>query len=379
MVLEDTLSSRVQTLRWSTTLSPSTRIDLGAGALAGIGHILAEQHAGRQVLILTQAPVHKTWAQAVSKALVESGYDCKLAELPDRDDCKELAQLEHVWTHLQLNGFARADTIVAVGGGSICDLAAFAASTYLRGLKLVLVPTTLLAQVDAALGGKTAINLPAGKNLAGTFYFPDAVVIDPLTLSSLPPDEIRCGLAEVIKYGLIEQTISSQCRYQSQHALLPLLEKIDWNGFTCQHDDTLKIIDGCVRMKLAVVATDPHESRLRRALNLGHTLAHALEKASAHSLSHGQAVAVGLAFAATLSARLKHLKQDSLERITNLLQRVGLPISIPDGLDREAVRRSMSFDKKRSGAAIKFVLPVEPVGCVDLEYKLELQDLPEIL
>jgi 3-dehydroquinate synthetase len=222
--------------------------------------------------------------------------------------------------------------------------------------------------------------LPAGKNLAGAFYFPDAVVVDPLVLETLAPEEVRAGLAEVVKYGLIEKTVAAETDYRvEQGELLDALAHVRWDSPNFQAGAVPEIIASCVRMKLAVVATDPREARLRRALNLGHTLGHALEKTTGFKLSHGQAVAVGLVFAVSVAVRAGRLPEQDLDRVTGLLQLLGLPTSIPEALDRDDIVEAISFDKKCLGEAVRFVLPVESLGCVDLDYKIDLGQLRELL
>ncbi len=206
----------VITMLWNTALEVKTRVAVGAGARTKLSGILAQINAGKRVLVMCQPTTANQWLREILSAIPSEDYQVTTLEVPDGETCKTTEWLLRVWEHLQERRFDRRDTIVALGGGSVTDLAGFAASTYLRGLNLVIVPTSLLAQVDAAIGGKTGINLPAGKNLAGTFFFPKAVLADPELLSTLPKKQFTSGLAEIIKYAMIEETVAKTHRLRSR-------------------------------------------------------------------------------------------------------------------------------------------------------------------
>ncbi|MBS1997524.1 MAG: 3-dehydroquinate synthase, partial [Cyanobacteria bacterium SZAS LIN-2] len=185
----------VITMNWSTALDVKTRVAVGSGARQKLTNVLAQIGAGRRVLIVCQPSTAVHWLRDIMATLPSEDFQVTTLEVPDGENAKTSEWLLRIWEHLEARGFDRQDTIVALGGGAVMDLAGFACSTYLRGLNLVLIPTSLLAQVDAAIGGKTAINLPTGKNLAGTFFFPKAVLADQEVLSTLPPKQLTCGLA----------------------------------------------------------------------------------------------------------------------------------------------------------------------------------------
>lgn len=361
----------------NTTVPLTTRVSIGAGALESIPGILAQSNAGKRILLLTQPSVRERWSEPVLQQLIEKGYQSSLMELPDGEACKQNDVLLAVWQKLQELQLTRTDSIVAVGGGSLTDLAGFAASTYLRGIKLVLAPTTLLAQVDAAIGGKTGINLPSGKNLAGSFYFPIGVVADSFVLGTLPEREIKSGLGEIIKYAFIETTIADNTDYRrGPRSFFRVLEDILKGGNFVPEGPTIEgIVAASVKMKLAVVGKDPYEGRLRRCLNFGHTLAHALEKVTRFGLSHGEAVAIGCVFATKVAVARDVFEQEDLDRLIAMLQAAHLPVDVPADLSRDDLVAAMAFDKKKAGDNIKFVLPIKPLGSVDLDASLTLDEL----
>ncbi|MGQ0613249.1 MAG: 3-dehydroquinate synthase [Planctomycetaceae bacterium] len=247
----------------------------------------------------------------------------------------------------------RDGVVVAFGGGVALDLAGFAAACYLRGVRWIAVPTTLLAQVDAAHGGKTGVDLEAAKNLVGAFHPPEAVLVDPDYLATLPPRELRCGLAEVVKHAVI-----------GSPALLARAGR----------DDPATLVEEAARIKLALVAKDPLDRGERRLLNLGHTLGHAFERASNYTLAHGEAVAVGLRAACEIAER--HCGFAARAAVEEALDRCGLPARAPAPLP--AVRAALAQDKKRAGETLRFVLPVA-LGEVRLFEDVPLELVSEVL
>ena len=235
-----------------------------------------------------------------------------------------------------------------VGGGVIGDMAGFAAATYLRGVPFVQAPTTLLAMVDASVGGKTGVDLPQGKNLVGAFKQPAAVLMDVATFATLPGDEFRSGLAEVVKHGIIGAP--------------QLFVQLEEEGPT----SLLHLVADAVRVKVNVVEADPYEQGVRALLNLGHTFGHALELVSHFTLRHGEAVAVGTVAAANMAAALGRCDPALAARIAHLLERLGLPIQV-EGYDLDAVYAAMAHDKKRSGKTLRFVIPQALGDCVVID------------
>jgi 3-dehydroquinate synthase len=245
-------------------------------------------------------------------------------------------------------GVERGGTVVALGGGVVGDLAGFAAAVYLRGVRWVSVPTTLLAMVDASLGGKTGCDLPQGKNLVGAFHPPSLVLADPQVLQTLPEAELRNGLAETIKHGVIGETA--------------LFEKLS-QGWQALDQDLEQIVKQAMAVKVRVIQNDPYERGERAALNLGHTLGHALEQASDFSLRHGEAVAIGMLAAARLAEQMKLAPPGLAQEIEAALVRLGLPTHAPLGLRRERVLEAMQLDKKRRSGKLRAVLPVRIGTC----------------
>jgi 3-dehydroquinate synthase len=245
-------------------------------------------------------------------------------------------------------GFGRDSGIVALGGGMVGDLAGFVAATYLRGTPCLQVPTTLLAMVDASVGGKTGVDTPRGKNLIGAFHPPVAVVADPLVLRTLPEAEYRAGLAEAVKHGLIADR--NYFSWLSTEADLIAAREID---------TLTQLVHRSVEIKAAVVADDEREAGRRAILNAGHTIAHAIEHASDYALSHGEAVAIGLVVESRLAEEIGVGQSGLSARVADLLGRLGLPVKLEGGLSRERVREAMTRDKKNRGSAIRFALPAE--------------------
>ncbi|MCI5144941.1 MAG: 3-dehydroquinate synthase, partial [Candidatus Electrothrix sp. AR3] len=247
------------------------------------------------------------------------------------------------------------------------DITGFLASIYLRGIPFVQVPTTLLAQVDSSVGGKTGVDIPEGKNLVGTFYQPKAVYIDLNVLQTLPLEELRGGLAEVIKYGVIHDA-----------DFLSFLEKNREAVFNLDHQVITKIIARCCEIKAWVVEEDEREGGLRRILNFGHTIGHAVEAASNFTLIHGQAVAVGMCAAAELAVKTGCLAPEDAQTIRSLIISYGLPTDIPDNLDRKRIKKYLLNDKKTIGGRVFYVLP-EIIGQVKITDQVAEKDVDTVL
>lgn len=371
----------VITMLWNTPLEVKTRIAVGMAARQKLANTLAQFGAGRRVLVLCQPSTAIHWLRDFHSALPAEDYQVTTLEVPDGEACKTIDWLTRVWEHLQERRFDRKDTIVALGGGSVTDLAGFAASTYLRGLNLVLVPTSLLGQVDAAIGGKTGINLASGKNLAGTFFFPKAVLADQELLSTLPEKQMVSGLGEIIKYALIEETIAKNTDYErGPKGLMDVLEDAVADSFTWDDPAISGIISSCIKMKLFVVGRDPHETTgLRRCLNLGHTLGHAIETVGGYQITHGEAVSIGMAFDYKLAQQRKLVTKSDADRVITLLKAANLPTEIPKDISKDKLVAAMSHDKKREGDGIKWVLPSGKLGTVDYDLSIPISDLSKLL
>lgn len=306
--------------------------------------LLAALCEDRDVLVLSDENVA---AHHLQPLCVQIGTSPCVEQLvmPAGEQSKTMAGLERVLDTLVTGAFHRDAVLLALGGGVIGDLGGFAAACYLRGIDWIAVPTTLLAQVDAAIGGKTAINHPRGKNLIGAFHDPLAVWSDPTRLKTLPGREYRSGLGEVVKYGL-----GFDVRF------------FDWleenaEALNARHEEVLATaIETGARIKLGVVAADRTEKGRRALLNLGHTLGHALETALEHGTwLHGEAVAVGLVAAAELSARRGTLQARDVDRLRSLLVAFGLPVGIPPGVDDAALGEALALDKKIVSGTLRFI------------------------
>jgi 3-dehydroquinate synthase len=258
--------------------------------------------------------------------------------VPEGEQHKTLATVADLYTQFLAAGLDRASTVLALGGGVVGDMAGFAAATYLRGVPFVQAPTSLLAMVDASVGGKTGVDLPQGKNLVGAFKQPQLVIMDTAVLSTLPSDEFRAGLAEIVKHGIIGAP--------------RLFEQLEHEGPI----NLVQLVADAVRVKIAVVEEDPYEKGRRAVLNLGHTFGHALELVSEYTLRHGEAVAIGIVAAAHMAVELGRCAPEVAARITELIERLGLPVAAP-GYDVEAVYAAMSHDKKRAGKKLRFIIP----------------------
>lgn len=276
-----------------------------------------------------------TLASLYGEALAQRLPDAILITMPDGEAYKTLDTVARLYANFVQAGLDRGSTVIALGGGVVGDTAGFAAATYMRGVRLVQVPTSLLAMVDSSVGGKTGVDLPEGKNLVGAFKQPEAVLIDPDVLQTLPEREWRCGMAEVIKHALI-----------ADPGLLELV-------FT--RDDDAALIARAVQVKVDVVQQDPYEQNIRAHLNLGHTFGHAVEQVSGYAWLHGEAVGVGLVAAARLSQALGMLSAEDARQIEAVVARMGLPTRL-NGLDPELLYAAMATDKKWQGGHSRFVL-----------------------
>lgn len=269
--------------------------------------------------------------------------------------------VSQLWEAFLGAGLERGSSVVALGGGVVGDLAGFAAATYMRGIPWVNVPTSLLAMVDASLGGKTGVDLPQGKNLVGAFHAPRMVLVDPSALETLPRDEQRSGMAEVIKAGLIGD---------------PKLFNLSRNSLEVIKEDFEEIIRRAMAVKIQVIEADPFEEGLRAVLNLGHTVGHAVEKVSNYTIRHGEAVAIGMVAEARLSERIGLAERGLADEIADACKLIGLPVDIPENLPREDILEAMKVDKKREGAKVKFALPVK-IG--EVRPGVEVSDIEALL
>lgn len=325
----------------------SYSILIGGGLLARLGAECAQLNLGARCALIADANTARRYAPAAVKSLRAAGFDPVLLRVPAGETAKSLHVVSMCYDQLAAHRLERKSFIVALGGGVVGDLAGFVAATYLRGVPFVQVPTTLLAQVDSSVGGKVGVNLPAGKNLVGAFHQPRLVLCDLDTLKTLPLRELRAGLAEVIKYGIIDDA-----------AFFSRLER-DMAKLLRRDPETLAaIIARSCEIKAEVVSQDETETGRRALLNFGHTIGHAIEAVSGYGkFLHGEAISIGQVAAARLSSDVLSLPEAEVRRIRNLFVQAGLPVSLPlTTARRKKLLAAMRLDKKVSGGEIKFVL-----------------------
>jgi 3-dehydroquinate synthase len=320
---------------------------VGTGLLNSVGELLTPHTKSNKVLIVSDAFVKTRYMPVVLKSLKDVGLNVHTIEVPVGEESKSLTQFSRIQDSLVEHQLDRGSMLIALGGGVIGDLAGFAAAVYMRGIPYVQIPTTLQAQVDASVGGKTAVNHPKGKNLIGAFHQPKLVVIDVGTLKTLPLRDIRAGLIEVIKMGVIRDE--------------PLFELVEENLETILSLDNTALIEiisqACVN-KAEIVAKDEKESGLRMVLNYGHTFGHALEALTHYKkYRHGEAVSIGMNCAALLAVNLGMFSETDFERQSALLNRAKLPLTFPSDLPPEVICDAMYHDKKTLRGKLRLILP----------------------
>jgi shikimate kinase/3-dehydroquinate synthase len=305
-------------------------------------------------LIVTDENIAKLHAKTIAD------LNIKVITVRAGEEHKNLETVNYLWKSFLENGLDRKSTVIALGGGVIGDLTGFAASTYMRGIDWIAVPTTLLSMVDASLGGKTGFDLPEGKNLIGSFHPPKLVLADIQFLSTLPEREIISGMAEVVKHGIISD---------------PELFNLCANGLGWVKNNLEEIVKRAMAVKIKVIEEDPYEKGIRAKLNLGHTVGHAVELVSKFNLRHGEAIAIGMVAEAKYSARVGLTSQSVVEAIEGILKKLNLPTQIPDEMLREEIIKAMRIDKKKNTKSIHFALPVE-IGKIEL---VDVYDLEKVL
>ncbi len=309
------------------------------------GSLFGEHGLGKKLFLVSNQKVFSLHGAIVCDSLRSAGFEVTEIFIPDGEAHKNLHTVENIYTYLAAQRADRDATIVALGGGVTGDISGFVAATFLRGLNCVQIPTTLLSQVDSSVGGKTGVNHHRGKNLVGAFHQPRLVLIDTLTLSTLPQRDFRSGLYEILKYGLIYDA-----------GFFSLLEQ-NLSGLLAGREEGLEeVIARCCEIKAAVTSRDERETGLRRILNFGHTFGHALEVVTSYNrLTHGEAVAIGMLVATELSREVELLGQETVDRIGALIGSVG-PLPALGSIDFQELLEVMEHDKKRQEDAVQFVL-----------------------
>ena len=319
------------------------------------GEIIFSSNVGKNAVVITNTTVGPLYLAPLVKSLEDALFHVDVITIPDGEQYKTLFWMEQIYGQLLSFDLDRNSPIIALGGGVIGDMAGFAAATYLRGLPLAQIPTSLLAQVDSSVGGKTGVNLPQGKNMVGAFYQPRIVLIDPLVLRTLDSRELRSGLAEVIKYSIInDREFFSYLQGNMDKAL-----KLDQSVLP-------SVIKTCCTIKAAITSQDEREGGIRAILNFGHTIGHAIETLTHyHKYSHGEAVSMGMAAAAKLSAAWGYSAADDCRQLITLLEAAGLPARLP-ALPASDYLQAIQKDKKRAGGNIRMVL-MKSIGEVFIE------------
>ena len=328
---------------------------VGNGVLERTGELFREEQLGERCVIVGDSNTIPLYATAVAESLGNAGIKSSVITIPAGEENKTIDTVGFIWKKFMEAGIERRDTVIALGGGVTGDLTGFAASTWLRGVKWISMPTTLLAMCDSGLGGKTGADLPEGKNLIGAFHPPALVIADTLTLATLPVREMRCGLAETIKHAIIDDS--------------ELLKRLPEFKFCKTEDDTApcanlmsaewlpSFVARSMAVKIRVITEDPYEKGIRASLNLGHTIGHGIEKATNFAMQHGEAVAVGTVLEAQIAAEMQLAPEDLPDKLSRYFSSVGLPVSVPAGIDVSEVLEAITLDKKKTGGIVRFALP----------------------
>ncbi len=334
----------------------SYRIVIGSGILGKIGEQARDFGFSKRIGLVSNPVVHRLYGKAVEDSLRDAGFDVITILVPDGEEYKSLTWASSIYGELLKHRLDRASALIALGGGVIGDITGFVASTYMRGISFLQVPTTLLAQVDSSVGGKTGVNHPLGKNMIGTFYQPRLVWADIDTMKTLPRRELLAGMAEVIKYGIIRD-----------EDFFAFLEK-SWDSILdLEPSSLIHIIRRSCEIKADVVSKDERESGLRAILNYGHTIGHAVETVTGYTAYlHGEAVAIGMSIEARLSVLLNLAVNTDVERIKSLLSLYNLPYELPAGISKDSLLSAMKIDKKALAGEMRFVLP-EKIGAMRVE------------
>jgi 3-dehydroquinate synthase len=344
------------------------RIVIGNGALATVPEFVTQCAPAHRYAVISDSRVGALHGARVRDALLTAGLAADLFTFPAGEQHKTRETWAVLTDELLTTGFGRDSTIVAVGGGVVGDLAGFVAATYMRGIPLVHVPTTVVAMVDSAIGGKTGVDAPAGKNLVGSFHEPAGVLVDPEVLATLELRQMQAGLAEVLKHGAVRD--ASYFREVSE-ALPGLL------GIACAGSEKLRrIIARSIQIKVEIVGGDIREAGIRKILNFGHTLGHAVEAASGYSLLHGEAIAVGMVAEASCAERAGVSERGTGESIRRAVVAAGLPAALPGGVTPAAVLAAARADKKARKGALEYAVPrrIGEMAAADSGWTVRLPD-----
>jgi 3-dehydroquinate synthase len=345
----------------------SYEIRIGNGIADRMALLISKNHKAGRYVIITDDCVDKLHGQNFLAGLKDAGLTVDLLAFPAGEASKNIDTVLDIAGKLLKLGADRETCLIALGGGVVGDMVGFIASVFMRSIPYLQVPTTLIAQVDSSIGGKTAIDLPSGKNLLGTFYQPAAVFADLSFLETLPQKEFNNGLAEIIKYGIIEDE--------------KMFQTLEDNMVAVKQKDAalmLKLVENCCRIKKSIVEIDEREHGLRRILNFGHTLGHALEAVSKYKITHGEGVALGMIAAARLSEKMSYLDPSETQRIEALIRAAGLPVRIPNSLATDSIIPQLRMDKKKKGDIVHFVL-LKKIGMPFVNGGIEADLIGEVI
>ena len=337
------------------------------GILERIGADLAKRDIASRYVVISDDYVAKLYGPTLMATLEQAGIDAELLTFPRGEVSKNLQVFADLSSKLAQLGVDRKSGLIAFGGGVTGDLTGFLAASYMRGIPFVQIPTTLLSQVDSSVGGKTGVDIPEGKNLVGAFYQPKVVYIDTAVLTSLPVEEFLGGIAEVIKYGVIRDFEFYCYLERNLDAILALNPQV-----------IQEMVHTCCRIKAEVVAEDEREADVRRILNFGHTIGHAVEAASDFSIIHGHAVAIGMVAALRLAVSSGLCKRKEAGRVATLIHSFGLPTEIPEEMDRNRIKSYIKTDKKSIGGSVFYVLPTT-IGDVVITNEITDEQVDKIL
>jgi shikimate kinase/3-dehydroquinate synthase len=343
------------------TMPPGYDVLVQEGGLDSLGEMLRLRGFGETVLVVCDRNVAPLYAERVTASVKSARFTASKVIIPAGEAHKTIETVSSLWRACLQGAIDRKSTIIALGGGVVGDLAGFTAATFMRGCRWIALPTTLLAMVDASIGGKTGFDLPEGKNLVGAFYPPGFVLADPDVLHTLPVRELRAGLAEVIKHGVI-----------ADPELFHLCAE-GWNSVTSKLPD---VVRRGAAVKVVVIEEDPYEQGFRAALNFGHTVGHAVELVSGFRMAHGEAVAVGMVAEARLAERLSIADTGLADKLVAALSGLGLPVEISQDLPRSEIVSAMKVDKKKSRGIVRFALPVK-IG--EVKVGVEVDNLESVL
>jgi 3-dehydroquinate synthase len=348
----------------------SYEIAIASGSLDQLGEQMSSLQLGKKILLVSNPTIFKHYGERAIASLKAAGFEVVSSMLPPGERYKNLNSIQKLYDAALENRLERSSTMVALGGGVVGDMTGFAAATWLRGINVVQVPTTLLAMVDSAIGGKTGVNHPQGKNLIGAFHQPRLVLIDPEVLKTLPMREFRAGMAEVIKYGVIwdaelfAEMEASKNLNQHRYVKPELIDSILTRS--CQ-------------AKADVVSKDEKEAGLRAILNYGHTIGHAVESLTGYRLvNHGEAVGIGMVAAGQIAAELGMWRHEDTQRQDALIAKAGLPTKLPNGVDIEAIIEALQSDKKVKDGKVRFVLPTQ-IGVVTVTDEVPSDIIRQVL